>query len=108
MLLLGEQRNFVSLMRLIMIVLFWMRFFAGRVLVWLRANRFSITSRSTLCSRLPAEFQPSDFDKLLWDEIRTRRQGSTESVGIFIAQMDNLFLRFNRLIPEEVKVNVVV
>ncbi|XP_063915464.1 pickpocket protein 28-like [Zophobas morio] len=56
---------------------------------------------------LPAEFQPPNFDKLLWDEIRTRRQVSTESVGIFIAQMDNLFSGFNRLIPEEVKVNVV-
>ncbi|KAJ3661334.1 hypothetical protein Zmor_005733 [Zophobas morio] len=81
--------------------------FAGKALVWWRANRSSLTSWSTMCSKLRAEFQPPDFDELLWDEIRTRRQGSTETVGIFIAHMENLFSRLNRAIPENVKVNVV-
>lgn len=45
---------------------------------------------------LKQEFLPSDYDDQLWEEIKARKQGKSESVSIFIAIMETLFNRLSR------------
>lgn len=60
-----------------------------------------------MCKKLRAEFQPTDFDDRLWDEIKDRVQGTDESVGIFIAYMTRMFSRLSCKVSENVRVNVI-
>jgi hypothetical protein len=45
---------------------------------------------------LKQEFLPPDFDELLWDEIKGRLQGKSESITIYVAVMETLFARLSR------------
>lgn len=82
--------------------------FKGRALVWFRSVRGNVASWSDLVRKLKEEFQPPDYDFLLWEEIKGRTQGRDETIGIYVATMENLFKRLNNPISESAKLGIII
>jgi hypothetical protein len=57
---------------------------------------------------LRLDFLPIDYELALWDEIRSRTQGSTERPLIFIAIMENLFKRCINPVAEFVLLKLII
>ena len=82
--------------------------FAGQALVWYRAVRPELFCWRDLEKSLRAEFQPFNFNERLMKEILQRTQGSTESIGIYVAIMTNLFNRLTCPISEQAKLKILL
>lgn len=82
--------------------------FTGKALIWFRAIRNSVNSWSALAQKLREEFQPHDYDFQLWEEIKRRTQGKDESLGYYVAVMENLFRRLNEPVSEATKLAVLL
>lgn len=67
--------------------------FSGKALTWFRANIKHASDWSSLVKLLREEIHPADYDERLYDEIKSRTQGSSESIGIYMAITNNLFSR---------------
>lgn len=80
--------------------------FSGPALIRFRSIRSSVTTWEQLESALRRDFLPSDYDDILWDEIRNRLQGSQEGVNLYNATMANLFRRLVAPPPEEEQVRL--
>lgn len=78
--------------------------FAGKGLIWYRSVKSTVQDWDSLVVLLKQEFLPSDYDDQLWEEIKARKQGKTETVSIFIAVMETLFKRLTRPPCEVTKV----
>lgn len=76
--------------------------FQGSALVWYCSIKSSVSDFDSLVLALRRDFLPADHDKILWHEIKCRRQGAKERVLIFIAVLENLFSRLT-VIPDEEK-----
>lgn len=82
--------------------------FTGRALVWYRAIRSSVDSWSALANQLREEFQPFNYEFLLWEEIKRRTQGSDETIGLYIAVMENLFKRLRSPVSDNAKLAILL
>ncbi|KAK4885631.1 hypothetical protein RN001_001902 [Aquatica leii] len=61
-----------------------------------------VSSWADLVTRIRTCFLPGNFELMLWDEIRARKQGVNEAPLFYIATMKELFSRFSRpLSPHE-------
>ena len=80
--------------------------FSGRALCWYRGIKPMVDTWDMLKSELRAQFQPSDYDFHLMDEIRKRTQGKGESMGIYLSVMNNLFARLSKPLTEEDKLQI--
>lgn len=69
--------------------------FRGTALTWFRSVRKNIDSWEELVTELQLQFQPSNYDEDLLQEIRNRTQGENEPVGLFISAIDNLYDRLS-------------
>lgn len=69
--------------------------FEGKALLWYRSVRDTAKNWQALVSLLKRSFLPSDYDDRLWEEIKRRKQGRSESVTIYIAVMESLFNRLS-------------
>lgn len=78
----------------------------GQALTWYRSARSKIKSWDDFVRLLKEEYEPFDYEVALWDEIRSRTQGSDESVGAYMASMVNLFQRMPKPPTEEAKLQV--
>lgn len=74
--------------------------FSGDAITWFRSVKGHIGSWAELVQLLKREFLPPDFDDMVWEEIRNKKQLKGEKVSIFIAIMENLFSRLSAL-PDE-------
>lgn len=83
-------------------------FFEGDALILFRSIRQYINTWPDLVNELKSVFLPCDFEGLLWDAIRDRKQGVSERVLIFIAIMENLFKRFTYPVEEQVQLRLVI
>lgn len=81
--------------------------FTGKALLWYRSVKATVTDWEGLVSLLKQEFLPTDFDDKLWDEIKARVQGRGKAVLMYIAVMETLFGRLNRLPCETTKVKYI-
>lgn len=81
--------------------------FQGTALVWFRSMRRRINSWDELTVELRKQFQPSDYDNSLLQEIRARTQGEAEPIGLYIAAMDNLFCRLSFNVPEAEQLGII-
>lgn len=81
--------------------------FSGDALAWFRSIKHSVFNWETLVARLKSDFLPPHIDDDLWDQIRNRKQKRTESVLIFVAQLDVLFSRLSRPPAESTKVRFI-
>lgn len=75
--------------------------FEGKALIWLRANKPTISNWNELVSRLKEEFLPPGYQDRLMEEIRHRTQGSNESIGMFVSVMLGLFRRLSEPVSAE-------
>lgn len=67
--------------------------FDGPVLVWYRSIRDKISTWNELVRELQTVFLPLEYNETLLDEIKSRKQGRTENICIYVATMQNLFNR---------------
>ena len=81
--------------------------FQGQALIWYRSIRDSVHSWDSLVQALKRDFLPPDYDEELWREIRSRTQGYSERVTIYIAAMANLFSRLSQPPSEEIRLSTI-
>lgn len=79
----------------------------GKALVWFRCASKTVNNWDEVCDRMKEEFLPNDYSEKLWEEIKKRTQGENESVGLYLAVMDNLFNRLNFHLPENVRLRII-
>jgi hypothetical protein len=80
---------------------------SGKALIWYRSVRSRLSDWDEVVQLLKQEFLPPDFDDLLWDEIKSRLQGKSESITIYVAVMETLFARLSRPPAEITKVKTI-
>ena len=78
--------------------------FSGNALIWYRSVRDRLSDWNSLEKSLKKDFLPSDYDDVLWAQIRQRFQRNDEQVVIYFALMESYFGRLSETPPEEVKV----
>lgn len=78
--------------------------FERKAKIWFRSVRKAISIWQELVAKLKDEFQPHDYNDLLWEQIKCRKQGPKESTGIYMTVINNLFLRLTFDVPEASKV----
>ncbi|KAK3915834.1 Activity-regulated cytoskeleton associated protein 1 [Frankliniella fusca] len=76
-------------------------FFIGDAKVWYRSVSEKIDSWKEFCMRLKEQYLPPDYYDNLMEEIRDRKQGPEESVGVYVANMCALFDRLGSGVDEE-------
>lgn len=84
-------------------------FFTGRAKTWFRSVKSKIDSWKELKIALRSEFLPLDYYENLWEDIRMRKQGQSESIGAFVSNMLALFSRLEMIdeIKDEVKLQLI-
>lgn len=82
-------------------------FFSGEAITWYRSVIGEINSWEELKIALRKEFLPLDYEESLWDEIKGRKQGTKETLGMFVANMLGLFSRLSETVPEERKLRII-
>lgn len=65
--------------------------FSGTALTWFRAIRDSVFTWKDLTNKLRETYLSAEYEKDVWQDIRTRTQGVAEKCAIYIAVMQNLF-----------------
>lgn len=85
-------------------------FFTGEAKTWYRSVKNKIDSWNELKIALKREYLPLDYYDNLLEEIRARKQGPTETVGTFVANMLALFGRLEMEAPvaEEIQLNIIL
>lgn len=82
--------------------------FQGKALIWYRAVRREVDNWETLVKLLREEFQPSDYNERLIEEIKRRTQGSDESIGIYLSIMSAMFSRLTCAVTEKVQLKIIM
>lgn len=82
--------------------------FSGTALTWYRANKNNFASWKELVWQLKIEFLTPDHDDKLFDEIKRRTQGITETIGIYVSVMKGLFSRLSVAMPEATQLKIVL
>lgn len=82
--------------------------FTGDAIHWYRSIRDSISTWNELTVSLRRDFGPSDFDYRLLSEIRSRTQGETENIVIYLSIMSGLFSRLSKTLDEEDKMEIIL
>lgn len=82
--------------------------FSGPALIWYRANRNSFSTWSELAEGLRLEFQSTDYDERLFEEIKRRTQGNNETMGLYVSVMKNLFARLSVSVSEDTQLRILL
>jgi hypothetical protein len=82
--------------------------FTGNALKWYRQVTFShnLHSWEELVERLLIDFQGHDYNDELLDTIKNRKQQEHESIVIYVAIMEDMFLRLNNLPSERERIRI--
>lgn len=81
-------------------------FFEGLALKWFRTQGHC-RNWQELMQRLLNDFESVDYSENLLDYIKSRKQGNSERVVVFFAQMEDMFLRLGTRIEEAEKVRII-
>lgn len=81
--------------------------FSGTALIWFRSIRGKVNDWDSLVKLIRRDFLPSDYDDVLWEQIKDRIQGKNEQVTIFIAVLENLFSRLTVPCSEQLKIKYI-
>ncbi|XP_063534914.1 uncharacterized protein LOC134744897 [Cydia strobilella] len=82
--------------------------FTGGALHWFRSVKEQVTSWDDLVVLLKQDFGQADYDYRLVNEIKSRTQGETENIIIYLSVMSGLFSRLTRPLPEEEKLEILL
>lgn len=78
--------------------------FIGDAFVWFKSIKSSVDNWQSLIVKLKKDFLHSDVEDDLWDQIKSRKQKSNESVAVFIAHLQVLFSRLTSSPAEVTKI----
>lgn len=81
--------------------------FSDEALCWYRSVRDEVSDWTSLKNLLLEDFLPHDFDYRLLQEIRSRTQGSDESIIQYLSIMHNYFARLRRPLSDAEKLEIV-
>lgn len=70
--------------------------FSGDAIFWYRSVKNSVNDWDSLAELLKKDYLPINYDDRLLDQIKTRKQGRNEKVGVFIAVMLSLFDKLSK------------
>ncbi|XP_034247374.1 uncharacterized protein LOC117649074 [Thrips palmi] len=84
-------------------------FFEGQAKTWFRGIRSKIDSWSELKIALRKQYLPLNYYETLWEEIRSRKQGSNELMGTYVANMIGMFgwLELGEKVSDETKLAII-
>lgn len=82
--------------------------FIDDALHWYRSIKDTVTGWNDLTVSLRRDFDQSDYDYRLLTEIRSRTQGETENIVIYLSIMSGLFSRLTKKLPEEDKLEIIL
>lgn len=82
--------------------------FTDDALHWYRCNKDMVKSWNELCELLKEDFSSSDYDYRLSAEIRSRTQGESENITIYLAVMHGMFSRLNKALSEDDKLEILL
>lgn len=82
--------------------------FTGDALHWFRSIKDSVSSWEQLVALLQKDFDQSDYDYRLLSEIRSRTQGETENITIYLSIMSGMFSRLSKKLSEEEKLEIIL
>lgn len=82
--------------------------FVGDALHWYRSVKGQVSGWVELTSLLKQDFSQSDFDYRLLSEIRSRSQGESENISIYLSIMSGLFSRLSKTLSEEDKIEIIL
>lgn len=80
--------------------------FEGEARVYYRAIKHKAHDWESLCNLFREEFF-RDGNKKIWEQIKARTQGHTESIAIYVAYMLNLFDRLSVSVNESIKLEII-
>lgn len=81
--------------------------FTGKATYWFRQVKSCLSNWEDLVLKLKKDFLSTDFDEDIWTQIKSRRQGKTEPVVLFIACLETLFARLSRTPAETTKIRYI-
>lgn len=81
--------------------------FSDSALIWFRRVRKQLNSWDELVKKLKADYLPSNYNDKLWDEIKSRKQGRSESAVVYISIMENLFAHLENQPADFTKLKII-
>lgn len=82
--------------------------FSGDALHWFRSIKEQVTDFENLVELLKRDFDRPDYDYRLLSEIRSRTQGETENITVYLSIMAGLFSRLSRSPSEDDKLEIIL
>lgn len=82
--------------------------FSGDALHWFRAISTSVKSWVELTNKLKIDFDIIDYDYRMLSEIRSRTQGETENIIIYLSIMQGMFARLTTPLLEREKLEILL
>lgn len=82
--------------------------FTDNALHWYRSIRNTVDSWDDVVLQMKQDFGQFDYDYRLMSEIRSRSQGESESITIYLSIMHCMFSRLSRNVPEDEKLEILL
>lgn len=82
--------------------------FTGEAIHWFRSVRDSVSTWDELVILLKRDFDQSDYDYRLLSEIRSRTQGESENIVIYLSIMSGLFSRLSNKLSEADQLEIIL
>lgn len=82
--------------------------FVEDALHWFRSIKDQVSSWDELVILLQQDFDKSDYDYRLLAEIRSRTQGETENITIYLSILSGMFSRLSKPLLEEDKLEIIL
>lgn len=82
--------------------------FTDDALHWYRYNKDKVQSWSELCKLLIEDFSSRDYDYRFLSEIRSRTQGESENITIYLSIMHGMFSRLSKPLSEDDKLEIIL
>lgn len=82
--------------------------FTDDALIWYRSVKNEVYDWNELSTLLKKDFGQFDYDYKLMSEIRSRTQGESENITIYLAMMSELFSRLSKTLSESDKLEILL
>lgn len=82
--------------------------FTGDALHWYRAVRNDMNSWQDVIAQLKLDFDISDYDYRMLEEIRNRTQGDSENITIYLSIMHGMFSRLGKNMSEADRLEILL
>lgn len=75
--------------------------------IWFRFAKSQIVDYDDFIKQMRCTFLPKNYEERIWDMLKRRTQGPTESVPIYVAYMENLFAKLTSKPCEATRVSFI-